>query len=540
MPAAAELEEKTEDGTWWRPGKSMQEAHESDARVRWLIGARGAGKTNFSVMEAIRHGWHNAGAKIIFLRKTEASQGDTTIDTAQKTFEKMGELYMDMGDSLFASWRDGRTTRIPSARAVEAFNEAKPTWQSKADRMAWLESEGNRLCSFIEFRGLPHAVLAESKLRGFECSMMVLVEADLLTETDFQMANPCLRWKGSDPSTCDRKGFIKDSSIIVETNPPSPRHWIARIEEETDKGQHPDYQFWHIKTEENAENLPPNYVDNLKSVYRNSPAMYNRMVLGEYDEAYAGNAVYYAFRRDKHVGEDLHWTKGAYLIRQWDFGTCNAVVWSSYWEKDGCEYWNDLYEQYMEGSDTDRQAREAIATTQREFATEDGVPFWNDRSICAGLLDFCDPAGVSSSFTRKITVNGKQVEESAINILRTYGINPGYMTTARGLQETIAIVNRLLEKTDKSGAFVYRIDKKYCPILYSGFCGAYRYPAPGEPGYGSDQPLKGIAAENIDHIMDASRYGKINALRLLKAEMEATKAPLFHGRQRNPNPDKKR
>lgn len=540
---------------WWNPGKSMREVHESDAFVRWMVGARGCAKTATSGMEAIRHGWHIAGAKAMFLRKTEASQGDTTIDTIVKLFGKMGELYQDTGDSLFKSWNNFRTIRIPSRKAVEAFNEAKPTWESRSDRLAWIESEGARLCSYIEFRGLPHAGSKESKLRGFECSLLVLVEADQLTEEDFQMAVPCLRWKGSDPATCDHNGFIIDSGIIVETNPPSPRHWIARTEEETLRGEHMGYRFWHIKTEENEANLPPGYVANLKAIYRNNKAMYARMVLGEYAEAYDGNPVYYAFDQEAHAGDDLDWPKGAYLIRGWDFGTCNAVVWSAYWEHRGVEYWHDLCEQYLEGSDTDRQAREAIKRTENEF------PFWNDRGMCAGLLDFCDPAGINSAYTRQIIVNGKQENESAINILQTYGIHPGYMTQARGLKETIAIVNRLLEKRDgprtereiitpdgrparvaiETGNFVYRIDKKNCPILYRGLCGAYRYPNVGEPGYGSNEPMKGAVAENIDHIQDAGRYAKINCLRLLKAEMEAINKPNFAAkRARNPNPPKRR
>lgn len=531
MPTALLEPPKAEaPADWWNPGVSLQQFHDSPARVRWLIGARGVGKTAATGMEAIRHGWHNAGGKAMFIRKTEISQSDTTIETIASLFDSLGDLYQDTGDGLFASWNEGRTIRIPSVKAVEAFNAAKPTWKSKADRMTWLDTEGNRLCSFIEFRGLPSAKISESKLRGFECSFMALVEADLLEEKDFQMAVPCIRWKGADPDACDANGFIIDSCIVVETNPPSPRHWIARTEEETIRGEHPDYQFWHIKTEENAHNLPPNYVANLKAVYRNNAAMYARMVNGEYAEAFDGSPVYYAFRPDDHVGEDLPWQRGAYLIRGWDFGTNNAVVWSAYWVKDSVEYWHDLAEQYMEGSDTDRQAREAIKKTENDF------PFWNDRDICAGLLDYCDPAGVSSAFTRQISVNGKQVNESAVNILRTYGIAPGFQTTARGLQQTIAIYNRLLEKKDALGRYVYRVDKKHCPILHRALSGQYRYSREGEPGFGSNEPLKGTLCGNCDHIADSSRYPKINVLKLLKAEMEATKKPNYQRPRKNPNP----
>jgi hypothetical protein len=551
MTTVAEPPPEHAAANWWNPGASMQEFHDSDAFIRFLIGGRGTGKTAASGMEAIRHGWHIAGAKAIFLRKTESSQSDTTIETIGKLFDQMGALYQDTGDSLFKSWNNGRTIRIPSRKAVEAFNEALPSWESRADRVNWIEREGDKLCSYIEFRGLPHAVSKETKLRGFECSMLVMIEADQMTVEDFQMAIPCVgRWKGSDPETRDQHGYIIDSFIIVETNPPSDRHWIAKTEEETAKGMNPGYRFWHIRTEENAHNLPPNYVQNLKTAYRNNKAMYKRMVMGEYADAYDGNPVYYAFSPDEHVGEDLEWTTGAFLIRGWDFGTCNAVVWSAYWRFAGVEYWWDLAEQYLEGSDTERQVRAAIQRTENEF------DFWNDRTVCAGVLDYCDPAGNNSSYTRQIDVNGKRTEESAIAILNTYGIFPGFTTTARGLQETLATVNRLLETRDgplidritklpdgkiekvqiPTGNPVYRIDKKNCPILYRGLCGAYRYPNVGEAGYGNNEPMKGAVAENIDHIQDAARYSKINVLRLMKSDAEKIKESTLKQYQRNPNP----
>lgn len=525
---------------WWRPGRSMQEVHNSPAFVRWMVGARGSAKTATAGMEALRHGWHTSGAKVIILRKTEASQSDTTISTLNDLFTGMGDLYKDTGDSLFASWNNGKTIRIPSRKAVEAFNAVESTWTSKADRMQWLETEGNRLCSFIEFRGLPDAKQAENRLRGFECSMLILVEADLLTLTDFQMSVPCVgRRKGTDPETCDDNGFILDSCIIVETNPPSPRHWIAKIEEEWKAGEHPDYQFWHIKTLENAHNLPPGYVANLEKVYRNNPAMRSRMVDGEYAEAFDGSPCYFAFRHDRHAGEDLTWPQGAYLIRSMDFGTANATIWSAYWQKTHGkqidEYWHCLLEQYLEGSDTERQARGIVSLTDSEFEVN-GQPFWNERSICAGVLDFCDPSGDNSNFSTKAT-------GSPVKILNTFGINPGTMLWNRGIEVGITIGNRLMEKQDAAGNFVFKIDKKNCPILYNALCGGYRYPEPGESGFGKNEPLKGLASQDFDfsHVADAFRYGFMNCMTLLRSEYEKKKPPNFaSSRPRNPNPARRR
>lgn len=486
-------------------------------------------------MEVIRHILNSAGSKVLFVRHTEVSQSDTTIETFSHIFASLGDLYVDTGDSLFASWNNGRTIRVPSIKAIEAFNAAQPSWQSRQERLTWINTEGEKLCGYIEFRGLPHAKTNENKLRGFECSMMVLVEADLLEQADFQMAMPCLRWKGADSDTCDENGFIIDSGIIVETNPPSPRHWIAQLEEEWKKGKHPSYHFWHIKTAENALNLPPGYVQNLEAVYANNPAMLARMVNGEYADAFEGNPVFYNYRAAEHEGEDLPWPKGAYLVRGYDQGNPRATVFSAYWIENGCEYWHDLYEIVLWDSDADRQSLQTIFATEHEF------PFWNDRSICSGVLDFCDPAYMQRSGTTKIEVNNTKVDMSQLAVFQRNGIFPGMKTQSRGLQETIAIVNRLLQKRDRKGRPCYRIDIKGCPELRRAMSGGYRYPQVGEPGYGKNEPLKGPICEGLDGVADALRYSIINCMRLLTAEMEKPKDPLYKARRvRNPNPEKRR
>jgi hypothetical protein len=531
VTAAPEVTEQ-ETQEWYRPGKSIQDFHNSRAFVRVLVGGRGSGKTSGITVDVIRHCWQNAGAKAMLLRKTEASQTDSTIETMLICFEQMGPLYKDTGDSLFKIWNGGRTIRMPSLKAVEAFNEALPTWKTKSDRMRWLANEGTRLCSFIECRGLPHINISQSKLRGFECSMMVFIEADQIDEASYNLSLACLRWKGSDPDTCDDKGFIIDKGAILDTNPPSPSHWIAKLEEEEMKKPEAEstMEFWHISTYENEHNLPPGYIENsIILPYRKNPAMIDRMLWGRYADAFDGNAVYYAFDPQNHVGENLPWPKGAYLVRGWDFGTRNSVVWSAYWVEDGCEYWHVLAEQYLESSDTERQCREALKLTDLEF------PFWNNRDICAGVLDFCDPAGRNSSYL----VSDARMRDP-IAVLKTFGIYPGYKTAInqRGLQVSISLVNRLMEKRDAKGHFVFRVDRKNCHRLYRGFAGGYRYPKVGEANYGKDEPLKGILCDNLDHLQDGFRYSAINCLRLLWAEFTKKNPPNFAAHRVNPNPNR--
>ncbi len=493
------------DGDWYDPGKSILEFHKSEALIRVLVGARGCGKTTGCGMEAVRHGTFYAGAKILCVRKTQVSNQDTSVKTFNEVYDRMGyRVGVDEEISLFRKWNGGIKVRIPSQAAIAAFNE----FMAEGNRLrqqivSWIDNEGDRLCSHIEFRGLKDEQKSEGQLRGYECSMMIMVEADLMEERDVDLGIGCLRWKDAygDP--------IDDYSIILDTNPPNPDHWIADLERKHKDGTR--WRFWHIPTAENRHNLPEGYIENLEEQYRDKPAHYRRYLLGEYADLFEGKPVYHAYRADKHCYEDIPWPKGAYLVRGWDFGSTHAVVFSAYFKIDfdvggkqvPCEYWWDLQEFYDEQSDTDRQCRAVIGIMEEQF------PWAADRSVCSGLLDYCDPAGAA----RKDT--GVSVE-----VLNANGIYPVWQTRVRSLHTTIAIGNRLMEEKDPMGRYVYRIDKKNCPRLHRAQLGEYRYPFRGEPGCMSGEPIKGPRANGADHIADAARYARINCLQLARKMMD--------------------
>lgn len=486
---------------WYRPSAAIKEFHSCKAMLRALVGGRGTGKTTAICVEICGHCWHNAGAKAYVLRKTQDSNEDTTLETFEKqVLPNMGTAYQQTATSLFKKIDGGKCFRLPSRRAVEMFNEWKAKYPNatKAQTLQWLEAVGNSYCSFVFFAGVPEARYRASRFRGYECSLLVFVEADQLAKEDLDLGVACLRWKGADPATCDALGFIRDTGVILDTNPPGRRHWIPQLEEESAGDSH--FRFWHLHTRDNAHNLPIGYVENLERQYRKNPAMLARMVEGKYEDAFDGAPVLFNFSVE-NVGENLPWPRGAYLIRSWDFGATNAVVFSAYWEDCGEEYWWDLHEYFARQSDVERQCKAVLEITQSAF------PFWNDRSICAGVKDFCDIAG-----------NAQTDKGSSVNVLRSYKIFPGFMRM--GLQESLAVYNRLLEKKDRSGNPVYKIDKISCEMLYTASLGGYRYPTEGEPGFGGDEPLKGPKGGDYDHISDASRYGKYNCLRLVRAEVE--------------------
>jgi len=511
---------------WYQPGKSLAAFHESLKFVRVIIGGRGSGKTTTVAVEVERHALHTAGAKILILRKTEASQSDTTIDTFGIVYKALGALYEETETSLFKSINGGKQVRLPSLVAIEKYNAFLKTGPNKTAIKNWLSTEGERWCATLEFRGLPDAKQAANKLRGYECSMMVLIEADLMTRADLDMGMACMRWK-------DAYGnFIEDTCIIIDSNPPSPRHWIAKLEEEVygngreippDKLMRERYEFWHIPTRENIHNLPPNYVENLEIQYRNNPSMYKRMLLGEYAEAFDGAPVYTSFYDHIHGHDELPFPRGAYLVRGWDFGNINACIFNAYFMRTVLvphplqkgqfielkyEYWWVLSDLLLEDSGIEDQCIKVKKHTVAHY------PFWNDRSICAGVYDFCDPAGDQNKDTGK-----------SVDVMRTHGYNPGFQTQMRSLPITITICNRLLEKRDETGKPQFRIDRINANRLYVAILGGYRYPNEGEAGYKPDKqlPLKGPQAGGHDHPPDAWRYAVLNCMKLAKEEFEKLK-----------------
>lgn len=495
-------ERRSSTDDWYKPGLKIKEFHASRAKTRVLVGARGSGKTSGCAMEAIRHCTHYAGARVLCVRVTQISNEDTTVKTFNETYDKIGyKMGEDEEISLFRKWDGGLRVRIPSRDAITAYNEfvqgGEMGHRTKAQIKTWLANEGDRLCGIIEFRGLKDENKAQGQLRGFECSMMIFVEADLLTESDLELGRGCLRWK-------DAYGeHIPDCCAILDTNPPDLQHWIAKMEDK--QKNNANYAFWHIPTYENRHNLPPDYIEMLEDQYRHKPAHWNRYLLGLYADLFEGSPVLWAYHGERHAYRDLPWPKGAYLIRGWDFGSTHANIWSAYFKIDynlngnivPFEYWWDLFEYYQEQSDTDRQCDAVMEITDREF------PFWNDRSICSGVFDYCDPAGAA-----------KTDKGSSVEVLNKNGIYPAWQTRVRSLDTTIAIYNRLLESKDPNRRYIYRLDKVGCPRLHRASLGEYRYPNVGEAGYASGDPIKGPKANGADHVVDSSRYPKLNALRL--------------------------
>lgn len=516
-------------------GKSIKEFLSSPEFIRVLIGGRGSSKTTSLAEDITAHLWQNAGGKAIIARETETSQADSTIDTFWQYFERLGPMYSGAGLGLFKAWNGGRKFRVPSQLAVETMQRDCAHMKTRAEIAHWILTKGDALCGYIEFRGLPAA--DKGKMRGLECSYLAIVEADQVSEKQFQLSLACLRWKGSDPATCDEKGFIKDRCVVLDSNPPGPDHWIAKLEEaEMKKPAHDRVmRFWHISTYENEHNLPENYIrDTILLPYANNPAMIERMLWGRYADAFEGKPVMYSYQRGIHEVERLGWMRGATMIVGMDVGTNNYSCISALRVHNGNTYFHTLREIYLTASDTDRQCLELLRVLATEF------PFWNkEDDRCPQALFFCDPAARNSSFTKAGPTS------SALAVMHSHGIFPG-MKIAVGLQPSLATCNRLMQQNhtekDRDGkdhtVWHFKISTNGCPLLTRAFRGEYRYPTREEPGYGDNKPLKGELCNHADHKVDGWRYSVVNAFNIAE-ENHASPMKARYAQPANPEPKRK-
>lgn len=499
MEALQEVEGLKDYG---QPGDSIQSFLDDPHFIRVLIGGRGSGKTNALATDIVAHLWQNAGGKAIVARETEVSQADSSIDTFWIYFNSLSSpLYSASGLGLFKSWNDGRTFRVPSKLAITQM-QVDCKGKDKQFVTKWIDEVGDKLCGYIEFRGLPDA--DKGKFRGMECSYLALIEADQIAKKQFDLSLACLRWKGTDPSTCDEMGFIKDRCVVLDSNPPGTQHWIAKMEATEAQKSDSQMRFWHIPTSENEHNLPANYIrDTILLPYEGNSAMIERMLFGRYADAFDGSPVFYAYRRDRHEATGLKWPKGAKMVVPMDVGTNNYSLICSHVIFKGHAYFWALREIFLTGSDTDRQCIELLKVLSNEF------PFWNrGGDICPEVLFCSDPAARNSSFTKAGPTS------SALKVMQSHGIYPA-MKTGQRLQPTIAMVNRVFQQMHASEdgqkqIWHFKIDTERCPLLANACRGEYRYPSRDEPGYGNDQPLKGSLCNHADHRADGLRYGLLH------------------------------
>jgi phage terminase large subunit-like protein len=160
-----------------------------------------------------------------------------------------------------------------------------PQLSHKLDRTSWFTQFENG--SEIWYGGLDDKERTE-KILGNEYATIYLNEISQIPLASRDLVQTRLAQKVVQQLK-DRPEQLLKLRMFYDCNPPPKSHWCYRmfhqkVNPETKRPlEHPDdYAFLQMNPEDNLENLPPGYVDKLKSL---SPRLQKRFLKGEYADA---------------------------------------------------------------------------------------------------------------------------------------------------------------------------------------------------------------------------------------------------------------
>lgn len=250
--------------------------HQSDARVKLLMGGLGCGKTSACIWESCIKAVQHPGNRILHIRKTYASLRNSVIPTFEKCF--------------------------PRELRVGEINKTEHTQKLING-------------SVIIFGSMDSEAQRES-YRSMELSSIFLHEALEFEEADFIMLFERSR----------RMGDAMGGQTILESNAPSVRHWMYNRFEKLFKGD-PSYAYWKMSSWENKKNLASNYIEDIISQYRGNQDLIKKYIEGDWGSDLSGTPIF-SFSDMFHISPDIKYDPSLNLYRGWDLGLVHpAVTW---------------------------------------------------------------------------------------------------------------------------------------------------------------------------------------------------------------------
>lgn len=377
-----------------------------------------------------------------------------------------------------STWLIGRKT-LPSLKdtTYREFLECTPDElikdHNKSDRNVTLINDSQ----FI-FRPLDEVKKFDSlKISGF-----LIDEADEIDKEIYDTLKSRVR---QILIVSGKKVYPRYRTILI-LNPCEEDHWIPQT---FLHNLPPDSRLFQSSSMDNAENLPPDYVDELKRIY--TPDMQQRMIHGMFGKVHKGRPVFPQFGRGQFI-RNIEPLADWPIYRGWDFGFNNpACIWLQFVNGQA----RILAEKVGKKVYLDDFVKEQCLVLQEELFK---APPWNPASgppqAPWKFRDFCDPHGSDESDKGK----------TSVEILNEFGIYPVHRRTR--IQEGIKAIKGLMDTMDSSGDPNFLIHPR-CNNLIEGLRGGY-HRADGE-----EEPEKD---GYYDHAMDAMRYPLVHLVRRTK------------------------
>lgn len=321
-------------------------------------------------------------------------------------------------------------------------------------------------------------------LGGTAFSIAVIDEADEVPEEYAKTVAGRMR----------EKTGVQKKVIIYICNPPSEDHWLYEWFFENSDPEDPKSKYRAIRMpiEGNREHLPEGYIESVHKDYAHNPALYLRMVRGEFGPAVKGFPIFSKFfERERHVATvpiSENWNDKYPLQRCWDFG----------WNRPACVVFQDdldsgqirIYRAFL-GSKIILEA----FRNQMLHLCETAFPG-------AQWEEFVDPAGVQKTDKTHLT---------SVDILKAAGLKVRYR--ASSIEYGLSILSELLSSTIpyKHGPRPAILLDPSCGILADAF--EMGYCADMDFDETSKQTIKVVKDGYYEHVVDALRYGLIHKRR---------------------------
>lgn len=447
-----------DDGTIeYVPSRTLARFHQSDDRIRGVLGPVGSGKSVGMVMEILRRAQEQKPNRkkvrpfrALVVRNTYAELKSTTI----KTFE----LWLG---------------------SLGTFTYGSPI-EFKAYRSL---PDGTIMDLVVYFLPLDREDDAK-KLKSLEITMAWINEASEVPEAALKVLRGRI---GRYPSRKANGVEATWRGIIMDTNPPSTRSWWYDLfEKKRPKGhtifkqpggltRHPDEPETYLPNPmaENIANLPGGYEYYYDQVHGASRDYITAMVLGEYAATYEGKPVWHQYDDNAHVaGNELQASPNGILIVGMDWGLNPAAVFAQM-SPTGTLYVVD------EIAPTD--------LTLEEFLSEHFIPKVMERFPRFAIQVIGDPAGEQRSHLG---------QANAFQTLRM-----------RGIAAVPAPTNDFIVRRD---AVAYFLGKRNgflmdagCASLREAMLGGYHYAhSRGTKDTYKERPEK----NHSSHVSDALQY----------------------------------
>ena len=263
----------------WLPSLTKTQRLIFDDPSNYILayGERGSGKTySLGGHKLVRHCYENFNALALII-------------VGVRSQATMGGVWHKLQVEILPEWVDG----INLVHTDEKQDTQKNLFIDITNRFGG----SSRVCLI----SVPYGSFIKDRIKGFEPSLIFVDELTNLDTDDY--FNAVVQQLGR------RQGIHGPQQYLAACNPDGPSHWVYKrfFEDPYNKDGvwNTDYAVYHVKIEDNIDNLPAGYYDRIQEAVKSDPIEEARMVRGEWIDRPAGNAIFGPyFNKSLHVRGD--------------------------------------------------------------------------------------------------------------------------------------------------------------------------------------------------------------------------------------------